>query len=776
MAKASTLGDDFNDNSTDTTTRWNVVFSPAPQAERIREVNRRLEIRPRPSISGDNYQYYGSKTTYDLTDSQIRIEVVRALAQEHGTTTFLSAFIDGSNEIAMGIEDGFLFAFQEVSGVATTLATVPYDPAKHRWLRIVELSGRTHYQFSADGATFQDLAVAPDAITLTAVTIAFGAGTFEAVASPGFAVLDNFNIPHVSEDRRVEERRLSARDIRIQAAEIAAERVWEEHVNNNDEVNYTDLPFVGNFSKSYRHDELGDPDPYSYGTVLRALESRDSVDFEEIVLASPTTAKKLTNPQSGLAFDLEGPDAQEYTMPPAPRFDSQQTAHEMGELYWMAVARDVPFINYSLQAGTSGTIIADAIDSLNTEFPAFGGTIAVTDQNVFRGVYYGEQVGPYVSQFLLKGNVDPRRLDGTGRDAKEGYLAYGAQAIDQRVLPAAPDTDFLTGFSDWLDVQNGVDKRGDDVFENAPRKFIATLRDGATFVHFDQVLNAYYNAAWYLMSEPVGDQDLAANATGRPQVDAEFPKNVGNPYDPPLTARDSKTQIGFNTFGPIHVLQAVSEVIGRAGRAVWWQKWGVHRRLRPEEYGGRVQNHLTEQRTYPLDGSIVSSFQFGAGLARYYNGGELGADKTFPSYLLPQAYPEGAPTHPAYGAGHATISGACVTILKAFFDENAGIQAPVVASDDGSELLDYGGDDAGDMNVGGELNKLAGNIAIFRNAAGVHWRSDYTESLLLGERIAIGLLQEMSLGFNEKDAYFEFHKFDGNICRIEGGRIEQFIP
>ncbi len=39
--------------------------------------------------------------------------------------------------------------------------------------------------------------------------------------------------------------------------------------------------------------------------------------------------------------------------------------------------------------------------------------------------------------------------------------------------------------------------------------------------------------------------------------------------------------------------------------------------------------------------------------------------------LLPMAFPEGSPMHPAYGAGHATVAGACVTILKAFFDTSA---------------------------------------------------------------------------------------------------------
>ena len=72
-----------------------------------------------------------------------------------------------------------------------------------------------------------------------------------------------------------------------------------------------------------------------------------------------------------------------------------------------------------------------------------------------------------------------------------------------------------------------------------------------------------------------------------------------------------------------------------------------------------------------------------------------------------------------------------------------------------------------------ELNKLAGNIALFRNAAGVHWRSDYTESLPLGEAVAIGLLQEMSTTFNEDDAFFQFTKFDGTTVRIYDGIVEQ---
>ena len=50
--------------------------------------------------------------------------------------------------------------------------------------------------------------------------------------------------------------------------------------------------------------------------------------------------------------------------------------------------------------------------------------------------------------------------------------------------------------------------------------------------------------------------------------------------------------------------------------------------------------------------------------------------------------------------------------------------------------------------------------------------SDYTESLPFGEAIAIGLLQEMPLCFNEDDAFFELTKFDGQKIRIFDGKVE----
>lgn len=229
--------------------------------------------------------------------------------------------------------------------------------------------------------------------------------------------------------------------------------------------------------------------------------------------------------------------------------------------------------------------------------------------------------------------------------------------------------------------------------------------------------------------------------------------NPGNPYPRQRTA----TQQGFGTWGGPHILSLVCEVATRALKAVWYQKWYAHRRLRPEAYGGLIEvtKRAHQQKTLLSNSKILDSKALD--LSQLSNG----------SHLLPMAFPEGSPTHPAYGAGHATVAGACVTVLKAFFDEAAVITNPVQASADGLELLAYRGDK---LTVGGELNKLAANISLGRNAAGVHWRSDYTESIKLGECVAIEILRKQQKDYHE-DWFMEFTTFSGETCHIDPSRV-----
>ncbi|MBD0320335.1 MAG: hypothetical protein ICV87_08375, partial [Gemmatimonadetes bacterium] len=445
MAKAHTLVDTFADDAVDPA-KWNVF------GRGVSETNGRIEIRPASGSVGSAGLV--SAAGYELFESQYVAEVVHALRSAPDAETVVRAKVDDYNFASFRIVGGMLRCLQRAWGNDYHTASVPYDPERHRWLRLRSSGSSNRYlnwEVSPDGCTWETILRDYDYLYYSSAftVLELAAVTNGPVASPGVAVFDNVNTPEARRARRVDERRLSARDVRVEAAELGARRA-DEHANNDDEASYPGYSFIGNYSKSLVHDWLGDPEPVSYGTLLRALESRDPADFEVIRLASPT-ALKLTNPQAGLAFDVEGPDPQAITQPPAPRFDSEQTAHEAGELYWMAVARDVPFINYPWDGN-----VAAAVNSLNGEFPAFGGTVPVTTENVFRGIFAGEQVGPYVSQFLVKGNVDTRKPAGMGRDATDGFISYGSRTINQRLISAEAGKDYLLDFPWWLEAQNGV--------------------------------------------------------------------------------------------------------------------------------------------------------------------------------------------------------------------------------------------------------------------------------------------------------------------------------
>jgi len=498
-----------------------------------------------------------------------------------------------------------------------------------------------------------------------------------------------------------EARQQAARATRVEAAEMAYARGVEPHPNNGDEDRYPS--HFANFSKALPHDELGVVEPAAYEAYLHALSTGRPEDFENIPLGGKA---KLANPQAGLAFDLEGPDSHCMAMPPAPRFDSAEQAGELVELYWMALARDVHFSDYATDA-----TIAAACDDLSalTDFTGPKQSGSVTPATIFRGLTPGDLAGPPVSQFLL-------------RD-----FTYGSLIVLHRQKTVVPNVDYLTGFTDWLSSQNGTPPPSGPSFDVIPR-YIRNLRDLAAYVHLDTPSEAFMNACIMLLGQGVPVKD-------------------GNPY------KHSATQGGFTTFGPPHIQALVGDGTIRALKAVWFQKWFVHRRLRPEEYAGRVHVHVNDETSYPVHQDVLNS----VALQR--------VQEQYGSALLPQAYPEGCPTHPSYGAGHNAIAGACITLLKAWFVEETKMTNPVVASADGTRLDPYTGSDADSLTVGGELNKLAGNMAAGRDAAGIHWRSDYWESILLGERVALGLLEEQKLTFNEPST-FTVTKFDGTVVTI----------
>ena len=482
-----------------------------------------------------------------------------------------------------------------------------------------------------------------------------------------------------------------------------------QHPTNDDENLYPNK--LGSYSKGLPHHDDGTVVVSAYEALVKAINSGAPSDFDAIPLGGSV---RLTNPQAGLAFDMEGPDAQALLQPPAPAFASREQAAEISENYWMALLRDVPFSEYGVNpiANAAAADLTIYGDDLNA--PKSGG--AVTPATLFRGHTPGDLQGPFLSQFFYQN------------------CNFGANKIEQKITTTVPGVNYMTDFPTWLAVQRGVNQPA-DIFDPTPR-YMRNGRDIGQWVHIDVLFQAYFHAFLILAG-------------------AGAPFDDGNPYN------GNPSQMGFGTFGGPHIATLLCEVSTRALKAVWFQKWFVHRRLRPEVQAARVDRTLFAGAGYPVHQEILNSFNDNNRLKGFMPAGNA---------LLPMAFPEGSPTHPAYGAGHATVAGACVTILKAWFKETTRFVdiglTPLQPANDGLSLLPYAGSDAGDLTVGGELNKIASNVANGRNIAGVHWRSDANESLKLGEQIAIGILRDQRACYNEVFNGFSLTKFDGTTITV----------
>lgn len=479
--------------------------------------------------------------------------------------------------------------------------------------------------------------------------------------------------------------------------------------NNGDELQYPNR--IGSYSKGLPHQSNGEVVPSAYNALLNALKTGTPALFEQIPMGGD---RKLTNPQSGLAFDMEGADAFSFIQKAPPAFSTKEIAAEIAENYWMAILRDVPYSDY--EANSTAAAAAADLTQFGADFKGAKDTNGqVTPRVLFRGLTAGDKAGPYLSQFFYQ------------------PCFFGANEVNQKIRTVRGVGDggqnYMTDFNSWLAVQNGVSPTQTDIFDPTLR-YMRNGRDIGQWVHIDVLFQAYFQA--FLIIAGLG-----------------VPNDAGNPYN------NSATQIGFGTFGGPHIATLLCEVSTRALKTVWNQKWFVHRRLRPEAFAERVDRTAYHSANYPVHPEILNSVTTASRLGGYLPSGNA---------FLPMAFPEGSPTHPAYGAGHATVAGACVTILKAWFNENTVIQNPLMPDSSGTALIPYTGGDT--LTVGGELNKLASNVALGRNTAGVHWRSDGTESMLLGEALAISVLKDQKSCYNEVFNGFSLTKFDGTTITV----------
>ncbi|MEO0370053.1 MAG: vanadium-dependent haloperoxidase [Pseudomonadota bacterium] len=599
----------------------------------------------------------------------------------------------------------------------------------------------------------------------------------------------------------------SAYRFRVEAAEKARHRHHPVHEANPDEARYSAACYPMSFTKGLEHSEATGlvADASHFQAFRSAIDNAFIEPFtSRVPVPREKKRRKWEAPTAGVVHDLQGPDCQAVTMTPAPELCSDELTFEMAEVYELALLRDKPFHLFDKKGGKDAKHIDAAIERLNhlayaqdgfEGRPRLNEDGQLTRQNVFRGSSPGVDNGPYISQLMLIGNVD----QGATTSPEQGYITYGGQVIDQRVLEADVNDDYMMKWLDWLHVQKGYvpGPGAGQKFTSKKRRFIYTPRDLATYVHFDALYQAYLNACLILLGNGTpfdpsfdllsgsDDHKLMINAASGDSVDV----NAG----------------GFALYGGPHILSLVTEVATRGLKAVRYQKFNNHLRLRPEALAGRLEKAEDIDAAHP---SLCCAFtKMRHDLAKtiaavihcnenHPNGGESTA-------LLPMAFAEGSPMHPTYGAGHATVAGACVTMLKAFFDTSA-----VFAKVDGvagfygknqidaAEKVEYGayevvengkklrwedydvdckpGEDGKPadhsgccpLTLEGELNKLCANISIGRNMAGVHYFSDYYDSARMGEEIAVGILEEQALGYPTDPFVMSLPTFDGDAKRI----------
>ena len=481
---------------------------------------------------------------------------------------------------------------------------------------------------------------------------------------------------------------------------------------NGDEQLYSDKS--ASYSKPLLQDGICKVDLTAWASFKKALLSAKNSDYEAIILGGTRT---LNGPQGAYAFDLEALDCVQWGNAPAsgdplspplvPPFDTVTSANygtQLIEMYWASLLRDVAFADY----GTSATAAAAAAE-LTTQTTYRGprdGSGNVTTGLLFRGNFVGETVGPYVSQLAIT------------------PTSFGQQAIPMQFTTYVQDVDYMTDPTTFLQVQNGIDTGLRNQTDPTPR-YLHDWRGWAALTHVDGLFQEYLNAL------------LALGTLGAPT-------NPGNPYV------GSRTQNAFCTWGGPDIQQTIAEVAARALQKVWYQKWIVHLTHRPEWGGGLVNQLLTGS---PLQAQPNANVLNSQALAQSFS--------KYGTYFLSQAFPEGSPAHPSYPTGHGTAGGACITVLKFFFDGSWVIPNPQMPSSDGLSLQPYTGGDAGQITVNSELNKLCRNTSFGHGVgAGIHWRTDTDNSMLLGEAVALSMLQDRAHCYNEK--------FSVNITKLDG--------
>jgi membrane-associated phospholipid phosphatase len=515
---------------------------------------------------------------------------------------------------------------------------------------------------------------------------------------------------------------------------------------------------------------------------------------------------------------LIGVFASSYSIPPPHPLTSPEAGAELIELYAMSLLRDVDIrVFQDVNQGPSNVTTSDFVNNIlaalnqpnikNYMGAPLDSSGNITLANIFRGNTEGDLYGPYISQFLYynvgMGSCFYRQLYRCYSNQRLEYI-YGrkypppnADFGEYPVISAeiffdiSDDYKYAYAGSPWIylndynrgltgtssnggfyntwnggnnDIITGGDQYGVSPFypnsipaTTTPVRYISTLRDGAFYVLRDQIWQPFFTAATILF--------------GCPRFDATQPGGVSRTaFGCPIGFQvDGRVGQKFINLGPVDLFALLSMAGKNSMNACWLWKWSLMY-PRPEEMAYQV--HIKKKTGLGIDFS--SNILDSTILTDVSN-------CNFGNFLLPQAYINGSPNHPSYPSGHATYAGAMATILKAWFNCDSSMNAYVGdsirstgtsqggATTEPIQTIFYKTGIAGVtgifLKVEHEIDKLASNCAILRNAGGVHYRQDSNSGLKLGEDVAIKTLEDWVQTYNN-NIIFRFRLRSGIVYEV----------
>lgn len=188
----STLSDNFNAGTLDTT-KWNLYTANGGTAA---IVSNQLQETPAPATNASWGGVY-SVNQYNLVASQASLQIVASgSANTFLDLTLSTQPLPSDNFISIGIDTGLhtLQAGDEINGAFTIRNSVAYNPVTMQFVRIRENGGTVFFDYSQDGNTWTNLDNRVPAVSINSLYVVLDDFEYNALGTPGVAILDNFNI------------------------------------------------------------------------------------------------------------------------------------------------------------------------------------------------------------------------------------------------------------------------------------------------------------------------------------------------------------------------------------------------------------------------------------------------------------------------------------------------------------------------------------------------------------------------------------------------------